>query len=166
MLSNSKSAYHEHDHQRCINAALGQARELCASSGARLTPIREAVLQLIWRSHKPLGAYAIAEQLPSFGEKRVLAPSVYRAIDFLLKLGLIHRIPSLNAYIGCPFPGSRHSDLFMICRLCGSAAELSAERVDSALTQASERTGFQVESQTVELLGLCPTCQPGTDSTE
>ncbi len=111
MISNSRSAYHLHNHQRCVNAALTQARERCTRSRARLTPIREAVLTLIWDSHKPMGAYQIVEQLPPLLDKNVQAPSVYRAIDFLLELGLIHRITSLNAFIGCPFPGSEHSDL-------------------------------------------------------
>ena len=159
MISNSRSAYHLHDHQRCINAALTQARERCGRANARLTPIREAVLTLIWDSHKPMGAYQIVEQLPLLLGKNVQAPSVYRAIEFLLELGLIHRISSLNAFIGCPFPGSEHSDLFMICRGCGAAAEVGDEGINAMIGDTIRKTGFQRESQTIELLGLCPACQ-------
>ena len=159
MISNSRSAYHLHDHQRCIKAAMTQARERCARSGARLTPIREAVLTLIWDGHKPVGAYQIVEQLPLLLGKNVQAPSVYRAIDFLLELGLIHRIASLNAFIGCPFPGSEHSNLFMICNNCGAVAEVGDEGINAMIADTIRKTGFRPTSQTIELTGLCPACQ-------
>lgn len=158
MLSNSKAAHFQHDHQRCIEAAIKRGRALCASHHTRLTPIREAVLSLIWQSHKPLGAYAIVDQLPALLGKRVLAPTVYRAIDFLLEMQLIHRIASLNAYIGCPFPSSNHSDMFLICKNCGATAECSAPGVNAAIAEATSRSGFHVESQSLEITGCCPSC--------
>ncbi len=159
MISNSRSAYHLHNHQKCVNAALTQARERCTKANARLTPIREAVLSLIWHSHKPMGAYQIVEQLPLITGKGIQAPSVYRAIDFLLELGLVHRITSLNAYIGCPFPGSEHSDLFMICRSCGATAEVGDEAINGMIAETIRKTGFVRETQSIELTGLCPACQ-------
>ncbi len=166
MITNSKVAYHEHDHARCEHAAMAQARNVCRARGARLTPSREAVLQLIWQNHKPIGAYALIEKLTALNGKRVLPPTVYRAIDFLLDLGLIHRIASLNSFIGCPFPGSAHSDLFLVCRACGSAAECSAEGINSAIAATAARAGFSAESQSVEILGLCPQCNlQATEST-
>jgi Fur family zinc uptake transcriptional regulator len=158
MISNSRSAYHLHNHQKCVNAALSQARERCNRANARLTPIREAVLKLIWDHHKPMGAYHIAEQLPLVLGKNIQAPSVYRAIEFLLDLGLIHKITSLNAYIGCPFPGSEHSDLFMICRSCGATAEVSDEGINNVLAENIKKTGFLPENQHIEISGLCPSC--------
>lgn len=159
MITNSRLAYQSHDHQRCINAAISQAEILCKSRNARLTPIRRDVLKVIWQSHQPLGAYAIAEKLNESTERRILAPTVYRAIEFLTELGLIHRIASLNAYMGCPFPGSEHSDFFMICRKCGGAAECSAEGINSVIADIARRANFQLESQSLEISGLCSQCQ-------
>lgn len=161
MLTNSKLAYHHHDHQRCINAALNRARTLCDERQVRLTPIREAVLKTIWASHRPLGAYDIVDRmtLATSPVKRILPPTVYRSIEFLLEQGLIHRLASLNAYIGCPFPGSDHNDVFLICRECGATAECSAEHLNSAVEQTANRAKFQVESQLIEIVGLCPECQ-------
>ena len=158
MISNSTTAYRQHDHHRCLKAALAQAKNRCTARNARLTPIRESVLHLLWQSHRPLGAYKIIEQLSAESGKRVLPPTVYRALDFLLELGLIHRLATLNAYIGCPFPDSVHSDYFLLCRECGSVAECSAESVNKAIVSTAERAGFLVESQTVEILGLCTPC--------
>jgi len=163
MLTNSRLAYHSHDHKRCINAALQRAKVLCDDNHARFTPIREAVLKTIWASHQPLGAYDIVDKmsLNTHTGKRIKAPTVYRAIEFLLEQGLVHRIASLNAYIGCPFPGNNHNDYFLICRICGSTAECSTESLKTIITQIAERTGFKVESQVVEISGLCPECQQG-----
>lgn len=159
MLSNSRAAHHHHDHNRCLSAALSHAEQHCTEAGVRLTPIRRAVLELIWQSHRPLGAYAVVEQLPSILGRPIRPPSVYRAIDFLLEMGLIHRLPSYNAFIGCPFPGSEHSDVFMVCRCCGSAAEVSAETLNKSLEDTASRAGFQLETQNIELSGLCASCQ-------
>jgi len=106
-----------------------------------------------------MGAYQIVEQLPLLLGKNIQAPSVYRAIDFLLELGLIHRITSLNAFIGCPFPGSEHSDLFMICRSCGATAEVGDDGINTMIAETIRKTGFRPESQTIEIMGLCPECQ-------
>ncbi|MGK2914893.1 MAG: Fur family transcriptional regulator [Porticoccaceae bacterium] len=159
MLTNSKQAYQAHDHSRCLNAALTQAINLCQSKAAKLTPIRESVLRLIWQNHRPLGAYAIIDELSRTTGKRVLPPTVYRALDFLRGIGLIHRLASLNAFIGCPFPDSAHSDLFLVCRQCGGVAECSAEGINNVLSATAQRAGFIIESKTVELLGLCSECQ-------
>ncbi|MFA5632561.1 MAG: Fur family transcriptional regulator [Porticoccaceae bacterium] len=158
MISNSRAAFYPHNHQKCVKAALQQARERAAKTNARLTPIRQAVLALIWENHKPMGAYPILEQLPLVLGKNIQAPSVYRAIDFLLELGLIHRIPSLNAYIGCPFPGSEHSNLFMICKSCSAVAEVSDEGMNAMIADTIRKTGFHPAGQSIELTGLCPAC--------
>jgi len=159
MISNSTTAYEQHDHHRCLKAALQQAKKRCSARKARFTPMRESVLHLLWQSHRPLGAYKIIEQLSVASGKRILPPTVYRALDFLLELGLIHRLATLNAYIGCPFPDSVHSDYFLLCRECGSVAECSAESVNNAIVSTAERAGFVVENQTVEILGLCTPCR-------
>ena len=97
MLTNSRLVHQPHDHGRCINAALSRAEELCTASKARLTPTRKSVLQLLWQSHQPLGAYQLQDQLSVLTGKSIAPPTIYRAIEFLLGLGLIHRIASLNA---------------------------------------------------------------------
>lgn len=161
MLTNSRLAYQTHDHKRCIDAALNKARNVCDDSNVRLTPIREAVFCTIWASHRPLGAYDIVDKMtlnPQTG-KRIKAPTVYRAIEFLLEQGLIHRIASLNAYIGCPFPGNFHNDFFLICRSCGVTAVCSTDQLNATITKTAERTGFKVETQAIEISGLCPECQ-------
>src|SRR3954453_3718975 len=93
----------DHDHADCVAAALGAAERLCARRGARLTELRRRVLELIWRSHEPIGAYALLDRLGR-ERGRVAPPTVYRALEFLIAHGLVHRIASLNAFIGCVHP--------------------------------------------------------------
>jgi len=163
MLTNSRLVHQPHDHGRCINAALSRANNLCLEKGVRLTPTRESVLRLLWQSHQPLGAYQVQDQLSKLTGKTIAPPTVYRAIEFLSDLGLVHRLASLNAYIGCPFPNSEHSNLFMICNGCGSAAEIAHGALNDVLQNASEKAEFKLESQNIELFGLCPQCSQDTN---
>src|SRR5581483_8522848 len=96
-----------HDHALCIDDALAAAERQCAARGARLTEQRRRVLELIWKSHAPVGAYTLLDRLRE-GGVRAQPPTVYRALEFLVENGLIHRIESLNAYVGCADPDQRH----------------------------------------------------------
>lgn len=149
----------KHDHRRCVTTALARAAKVCAASGGRLTALRRRVLELVWQSHRPMGAYDI---LAALGQKRetVAPPTVYRALEFLRAQGLVHRIESLNAFIGCDQPGEPHSGQFLICRACGRAAEMADGRIDAAMRCGLAEAGFTLERPTVEALGLCPDCRP------
>lgn len=81
-----------HDHSQCVSTALAEADALCARQGVRLTELRRRVLELVWQSHKPLGAYDILAVLSETDGRRAAPPTVYRALDFLQENGLVHRI--------------------------------------------------------------------------
>ncbi len=87
--------------------------------------------------------------------------TVYRALDFLLDAGLIHRLDSINAYMGCADPVSEHTGQFLICRKCESAAEIHDPGIDVTLGRDAARLGFEPERKTVEVRGLCPSCAVG-----
>ncbi len=153
-----------HDHGACVKSALATAARLCANRGARLTPLRRRVLELVWRSHAPVGAYDLLARLSSkkatARETRPAAPpTVYRALEFLLAQGLIHRIESLNAYVGCMHPEGAHGGQFLICSDCGAAAEVHDPRVDAAVARRAKELGFAVSRKTIEVAGVCPPCQ-------
>lgn len=148
-----------HDHACCINAALTRADALCARRGARLTTLRRRVLELVWSSHRPRGAYAILEDLGHGGGRPPAPLTVYRALDFLVEQGLVHRIESLNAFVGCPMPGDAHSGQFLVCEDCGTTIEVNDDRVAAAIAASAGDLGFRVARPTVEIRGLCPACQ-------
>jgi Fur family zinc uptake transcriptional regulator len=150
----------DHNHETCVAQALKAAEHYCARAGVRLTELRQRVLELVWASHQPVGAYHLLEQLNQEG-RRAAPPTVYRSLDFLLEQGLIHRIASLNAFVGCNHPGLKHTAQFFICDQCGQAAELEDSSIDMAIARDAERLGFRVQKRTVEVAGTCPRCQGG-----
>jgi len=148
-----------HDHSRCVSHALAEAENICARQGLRLTALRKRVLELVWQSHKPLGAYDILGVLSEEDGRRAAPPTVYRALDFLLENGLVHRIASLNAFVGCNQPEHAHQGQFLICRKCHAAIELEKTSISEAIIASAADVGFNVEGQTVEVVGLCAGCQ-------
>lgn len=148
-----------HDHSHCVHTALADADALCAVHGLRLTALRRRVLELVWQSHKPLGAYDILAVLSELDGRRAAPPTVYRALDFLLENGLVHRIASLNAFVGCNHPQQAHQGQFLICRNCHAAVELEQQAISDAIVSSAKTVGFTVEGQTVEVVGLCAGCQ-------
>ena len=154
--------YRPHNHDACVSQALTDARAICQRQNARLTPIRERVLELIWQSHKPLGAYDVLGELSPDGHNAA-PPTVYRALDFLQQNGLVHRIASLNAFIGCTHAGENHTGMFLICRGCGNVLELTAPAVSKEVGKAASDEGFRAENTTLEIAGLCPRCQAEPD---
>ncbi len=148
-----------HDHSHCVTDALTRADALCAERGARLTSLRRRVLELVWSSHRPRGAYAVLEDLSQQDGKATAPLTVYRALEFLVEQGLVHRIESLNAYVGCAAPGATHSGQFLVCEGCGDAAEIDDPRVRSAIDTAAAERGFRVQRPTIEVRGVCQACQ-------
>ena len=147
-----------HDHDGCVRAALDAAEHRCGRRGARLTTLRRRVLELVWSSHEPIGAYTLLDALKADGQASA-PPTVYRALEFLLEQGLVHRLERLNAFVGCARPEEAHAAQFLICTKCGRVAELDDPVIDEALRVGAEKQGFTVIRQTVEVEGCCPDCQ-------
>ncbi len=147
-----------HDHSRCIKSALAIADEKSRELGLRLTPTRRRVLEILWQRHSPMGAYDILDVLAEEGDRP--APMVvYRALDFLIDAGLVHRLNSLNAFIGCSTPEHDHDAQFLICQSCGTTAELAGTPIAKAVDQMAKTEGFDVRERVVEISGVCPHCR-------
>lgn len=160
MKKTATVARHTHDHNHCVEDALAAAEKLCAANDLRFTPLRRRVLELVWSSHKPVGAYALLDQLRN-EDLGSAPPTVYRALDFLIENGLIHRIERMNAFIGCSHPGETHRGFFLICTECGNAEELDSDGVAEAIAASANRRGFAAREMTLEVTGVCAGCRPG-----
>ena len=135
-----------------------QAERQCQSRGVRFTPIRRRVLEMISSSPGGLKAYELLDKLAA-EHASARPPTVYRALDFLIEQGLVHRIESLNAYVACPCPEHAHGFQLLICRDCGRVEELHLDDINEQLGQRARELGFTVQRQTIELLGRCDACQ-------
>ena len=146
--------HHVHDG----NAFVAEVERLCGQRGLRLTPLRANALRLIADAARPLKAYELLDQMKATHEAAA-PPTVYRALDFLLEHGFIHKLSSINAYVGCHHPGSaQHAVPFLICDGCQSATELEDERIVELLDARARATGFVPQAQTLEVHGLCAAC--------
>ncbi|WP_444677711.1 transcriptional repressor [Halomonas sp. E19] len=139
------------------SALLVQAERQCQRNGVRFTPIRRRVLEMIASTAGGLKAYDLLDRL-TVEHAAARPPTVYRALDFLIEQGFVHRIESLNAYVACPCPEHRHGFQLLICRHCGRVEELHLDEVNSQLSEHARALGFRVERQTIELLGSCQHC--------
>ncbi len=147
-----------HNHSICVSQALETAEKRCRERGLRFTALRRQVLRLVWDSHKPVGAYDILDSLKQDG-KKAAPPTVYRALDFLIDADLVHRLDSLNAFVGCPDPSSSHQGQFLICRGCRTVAELDDAKINSLVQDVAADLGFSAEQQMLEIQGLCQACR-------
>lgn len=133
-----------------------RANELCAARKQRLTPRRRQVLEILLSSHQPLGAYDILAAINRDGED--VAPTiVYRALEFLLQAGLIHRIESRNAFVSCSHPENCAAAQFLICQDCERVAELAGDA--AGLLAGAQDLGFSVDRSVIEITGRCAQCQ-------
>jgi Fur family zinc uptake transcriptional regulator len=150
----------DHNHARCASDTLAHAEQVCAARGERLTPMRRKVLEVLAASHKPLGAYEIMEQS---GRPRPAPITVYRALDFLMTQGLVHRIASRNAFLACV---NNHASealvAFLICENCGAVGEAAGAAIGQALGAAARQAGFAPKMSVVEISGLCSHCRSRT----
>jgi len=138
--------------------ALREAEAACLRRGATLTPLRRQVLELVLEADAPVGAYALLDRLKA-SRPGAAPPTVYRALDFLIENGLIHRIERMNAFVGCSHPGEAHRGFFLICAECGNAEEMEGEGVSATIADAASSRGFTAREMTLEVTGVCSECQ-------
>jgi Fur family zinc uptake transcriptional regulator len=143
-----------------IDARLDAAAAACARQGAQLTALRRHVLGLVFEAEGPSTAYQLLDRLKQT-RKSAAPPTIYRALDFLIEQRLIHKVERLGAFIPCTEAGRHdHAVQFLICRRCGTVAEIDDPAVSQALEHAAEREGFHPGRAVVELDGTCAACSP------
>lgn len=144
-----------------LEAQLDRAEAMCLRAGVRLTELRRQVLSLVLGAGRPMGAYDLLDQLRT--QRRGAAPpTVYRALEFLMTHGLIHKVERLSAFVGCPLHdhagGHAHAAQFLICGGCGTVRELEDAPVREALERAAAQLGFRIGGVTIEAEGRCSAC--------
>jgi Fur family transcriptional regulator, zinc uptake regulator len=149
----------DHDHGRCTADAMRHAEAVCERRAQKFTPIRRQVLQALLSSHRPLGAYEVIDQLAK-SMPRPAPITIYRALDFLMENGLVHRIASRNAFLACAHDHDAAAMVtFLICERCGSVGEIPEAPVAQSLNAAARATGFAPTMSVVEITGICAHCQ-------
>lgn len=156
----------DHDHADSppsaveVGHALQAAESRCVSDGDRMTAPRRRVLELLLAAAEPVKAYDL---IARYGEDGTAAkpPTVYRALEFLERKGMVHRIASISAYVACTADVAgvtpAHAAAFLICDCCGAAEEVVAPFGDS-VAQTAKAAGYVIHRTTIECHGRCPAC--------
>ncbi|MEM1231757.1 MAG: Fur family transcriptional regulator [Pseudomonadota bacterium] len=134
------------------------AEKRATQAGERLTPARLAAYAELKASSKPLSAYELIARLERRQDRKIAPLTVYRHLDFLLRIGLIHRLQSTQSYLVCDHPDEGHQSQYLLCSECGSVDEVESASVDKALGNAASARGFTPQHATVEVTGLCGNC--------
>jgi len=160
-MAHAHACDHDHDPHGLtghpLSPGLAAAEARCEAAGQRMTAPRKRVLQMLLEAGQPVKAYDL---IAAFGEDGAPAkpPTVYRALDFLSKQGLAHRIESLNAFIACGGGGEGHAAAFLICDCCGATREIAPSGVSEIETLA-RAPGLRPTGLMVEAHGLCSDCR-------
>ena len=144
--------------QRAAAERVALAMSLCNARGVRLTARRRQILELLWASGRPTGAYELIEALALQDCRPVSPPTVYRALEFLVSQGLVSKIESQNAYAPCAHPERRHDCLFFICSDCGVSVELEDKRLECLISENAALIGFRPARRVIEVEGVCARC--------
>ena len=140
-----------------IDEALKKAEIICNKKGVKLTKLRQKVLTLILKNHGYVKAYDLLNDLKK-NYASAKPPTVYRSLDFLMEHGFIHKIQSLNAFVGCSHPEEHEDCYFLICKECKNIEECCSNTVKKVLTSTSGKNNFSPNQVTLEITGICQDC--------
>ena len=164
-LLSSEIVFNQHNHETCIDQAITLARSVCEKNNYKLTALRQTILEIIWQDHKPIGAYSIIHILSELSAKQIAPPTVYRVLDFLISCGLIHKIASQNAFIGCSYSHEEKNQCaIFICQCCNGALEVASRTINGAVRMVARTNQFVVNNCCMEFSGICIRCKLNPDN--
>lgn len=104
-----------------------------------------------------ISAYDLLDLLRE-AEPQTKPPTVYRALDFLLEQGFVHKVESTNSYVLCHlFDQPTHTSAMFICDRCGAVKE-ECRRRGRHYAYAGGKMGFALRHNVIEAHGLCAAC--------
>ena len=158
------TSHADHHHEplglsgRALSAGLKSAEARCETQGQKLTPARRRVLELLMKAGQPVKAYDLIGAFSEIAGETAKPPTIYRALEFLEREGLAHRIESLSAYVACRGDPGEHAAAFLICDCCGRTEEIAAP-VDEALRGLAGQVGYTIQTVAIEARGRCLACR-------
>ncbi len=135
-----------------------EAATICLTRGRRFTQQRRTLLDKLLKAGGPVTAYELLD-LVRPDDAAITSASIYRSLDFLIEMGLVHRLDSTRSFVACDHPDHPHAGHFLICRECGTVIEAEDKRIAQATKDLGERHGFTLDHRTVELTGICGACR-------
>ena len=160
-MSKASRGAHPSSHGHAHDQAHDQAHDHSHAHDAppRLTPGRRAVLNLLSRERRAIGAYEMIDMMQGADGRRPAPIQVYRALDFLVEQGFAHRLASRNAYMACGHQhGAREPVAFLICERCGRVEEATSPALAADVKAVAKAAGFDARAEIIEIAGVCAAC--------
>src|SRR5690554_2950035 len=107
---------------------VSKAEKLCEQRGARLTPARREVFEILAEQEGAIDAYDLLDKLKG-AVPNAKPPTIYRALDFLQEQGFVHKITSSNSYVLCTHFDHQHTAQMLICMDCRAVQEVDRKSV-------------------------------------
>jgi Fur family transcriptional regulator, ferric uptake regulator len=133
------------------------AQQELQRAGHRTGGARDEVLGLLSRQHCCLSAQDIHDRL-SEGGRRVGLASVYRALDVLAQLQLVHRVDVDGTACFEPADPSGEHHHHAICDTCGKMDAFEDPALEHALAAVADRLGYESRGHDLVLRGTCSAC--------
>ena len=141
-----------------LKASIHRVEEICKSNKLGLTEIRKQVFEIIVKKNKPIKAYEILDKISNINNKPSHPPTVYRAIDFLIENGFVHKLNSINSFVGCFHPKAHKECYFLICKKCNIYQECCDDSLKDRISKTAIHNNFVISNTTLEIEGHCLDC--------
>ena len=141
-----------------LNASISRVDEICRSNNLGFTDIRKLVFEIIIKNNKPIKAYQILDEIRNITNKPSHPPTVYRAIDFLIENGFVHKLNSINSFVGCFHPKTHEECYFLICKKCNLYQECCDDSLKDRISKTAVHNKFVISNTTLEIEGHCLDC--------
>ena len=133
------------------------ARQELTRAGLRAGGARGEVLGLLARQRCVVSAQDIHDRLRE-SDRAVGLASVYRALDVLTGLKLVHRIDVGGTACYEPADPSGEHHHHAICNRCGRMSVFEDSELERLIDDLGRRLGYAVDAHDVVLRGMCPDC--------
>lgn len=142
-------------------SSFNQLLNVCKERNLKMTPQRKGVLECLHAAAEPLTAYELLDvyrKAHDAGE----AMTIYRALAYLEKMHVIHKIHSQNKYKLCDLGHADSSVQLFLCNHCHDTQELHSNELQQLLQKTAKANDFIIQESMLELSGICNQCRQST----
>lgn len=130
--------------------------DILRQSGYKITPQRQAVIEIINCSHEHLTAAELFEKVSSV-RPDIGKVTVYRTLEVLTGLGLVCEVRNDKTTSYVISPPEHHDHL--ICSRCGKVVNFTRCNMAGLEKRLARETGFSINKHHLELYGECSDCR-------
>ncbi|MFN0205321.1 MAG: Fur family transcriptional regulator [Planctomycetota bacterium] len=132
-------------------------QQLLQKNGLRLTRQRDALLTVVFSSHRHFSAEDLHRELEKSGH-RVSIATIYRSLSLLVEGGLVQGLDVGNGRVLYEHTFGHHHHDHMVCVDCGKITEFISDEIEALQDQAAKEHKFTVVAHSLKIFGYCSNC--------